>query len=308
MMTSLKKILLLCTLLLNPLHAAKTILFDIHGVLLYENISGAVKKKVMDKLTAAEQEKASRGLRDAKEYKKLCALYDDYKVMADHPPLAYPEDAHLPYETYALFAGHISPDDLYELTKRMLIQGAIDNKFESHMEQIIITAMIETVFEREQLLEAVTPLSEGHALIEYFATNSNHDVAIFSNAPQEWVDVYLTHQPFAHIFDHVATEKVLTSGGLQKLKPEAPAFEAACKALGCAPEEVILIDDTPENVEGARAFGMKAVYFDHNEIERVIEELKELGVCSDESAPRLERLLGTQRSVEPEYEPFFFVS
>ena len=293
MLKFIQKITLLVILLCTPIFG-KTILFDIHGVLLYENISGAVKKKVMHKLTAAQQEKASRGLRDADEYKKYCALCEEYNIVAHLPAFHYPDCCHLPRETYALFAGLITPDDLYERTKKMLAQAAIDEKFKSHMEQLIITAMIETVFEREQLLDAVTPLAEGQSLIEHFATESEHDVAVFSNAPQEWVDVYLAHEPFKNVFDHVEKNNVLTSGGLQKLKPDAPAFEAACEALGCAPEDVILIDDTLGNVEGARAFGMEAVYFDHTEIERVVDELKELGVCNDENAPRLHRLMRTQ--------------
>lgn len=304
---ALKKITLAALLLITPL-SAKTILFDIHGVLLFENISHAVQKKVVAKLTTEQAQKAARGLRDAKEYKKLCALYDEYKVMADFATLDYPESHPLPYETYALFAGHIAPDDLYERTKKMLVQAAIDGKFESQMEELIINAMVETVFERDELLNAVTPLAEGQALIEHFSTKSEHDVAIFSNAPQEWVDVYLTHEPFNDVFAHVTDDTILTSGGLQKLKPDAPAFEAACEALGCAPEDVVLIDDTLENVEGARAFGMQAVYFDYLEIERVVDELKELGVCDDESAPALRNQLRTHRSVGAHDKPFFFVS
>ena len=307
MFKTIHKIALLTTLFCTPL-SAKTILFDIHGVLLFENISLAVKQKVVAALTAAQQEKVSRGLRDSKHYKKLCALYDEYKVMADYPPLAYPENSHLPYETYALFAGHISPDDLYERTQKMLAQAAVDEKFESQMEQLTINAMIETVFKREQLINAVTPLCEGQALVEHFATSTEHDVAIFSNAPEEWVRLYLTHEPFADVFSHVPEENVLTSGGLQKLKPEATAFETVCETLGCDPAEVILVDDTLENVEGARAFGMDAVHFDYLEIERVVDELIELGACDEASAPRLRNRLRTSRSVGKHEKPFFFVS
>ncbi|MFC5847907.1 HAD family hydrolase [Deinococcus petrolearius] len=45
-------------------------------------------------------------------------------------------------------------------------------------------------------------------------------------------------------------------------KPEARAFLLAAGALGVAPGEVLFIDDRAENVEGARAVGMRAELID----------------------------------------------
>jgi putative hydrolase of the HAD superfamily len=45
-------------------------------------------------------------------------------------------------------------------------------------------------------------------------------------------------------------------------KPEAQAFLLAADALGVAPGEVLFIDDKAENVEGARAVGMRAELID----------------------------------------------
>ncbi len=46
------------------------------------------------------------------------------------------------------------------------------------------------------------------------------------------------------------------------LKPDPRAFERACSTVGCAPENVLFVDDQPRNVEGAEAFGMQAMWFD----------------------------------------------
>jgi FMN phosphatase YigB (HAD superfamily) len=42
-------------------------------------------------------------------------------------------------------------------------------------------------------------------------------------------------------------------------KPDRAFFEGALEALGCAGPEVFFIDDTPANVEAARALGIEAV-------------------------------------------------
>lgn len=45
-------------------------------------------------------------------------------------------------------------------------------------------------------------------------------------------------------------------------KPEAQAFRLAADALGLPPAEILFIDDLPENVEAARAVGMRAEQID----------------------------------------------
>lgn len=54
-------------------------------------------------------------------------------------------------------------------------------------------------------------------------------------------------------------ERVFTSCGLGLRKPEPAAFEAVSRAIGVPLARILFFDDTPENVEGARAVGMRAV-------------------------------------------------
>lgn len=53
--------------------------------------------------------------------------------------------------------------------------------------------------------------------------------------------------------------RVFVSCELGARKPEAEAFERVTSAMGIDPGAVRFFDDTRENVEGARAFGMTAV-------------------------------------------------
>lgn len=45
------------------------------------------------------------------------------------------------------------------------------------------------------------------------------------------------------------------------MKPDPRIYHAACDRLGCAAEDVVLLDDLPANIDGARAVGMHAVLF-----------------------------------------------
>jgi glucose-1-phosphatase len=44
-----------------------------------------------------------------------------------------------------------------------------------------------------------------------------------------------------------------------RIKPDADAFEHVVASLGCAPDEVLFLDDNMINVDAARSFGMHAV-------------------------------------------------
>ncbi len=56
-------------------------------------------------------------------------------------------------------------------------------------------------------------------------------------------------------------DQVTFSYELGVLKPEREIYEYALRGLGVAPAEALFLDDRPENVEGARAIGLRADLF-----------------------------------------------
>ena len=62
---------------------------------------------------------------------------------------------------------------------------------------------------------------------------------------------------FAHAF--APFEDVYISCTLGARKPEGEAFARVARAMKVAEREILFFDDTPENVEGARAAGLQAV-------------------------------------------------
>ena len=98
---------------------------------------------------------------------------------------------------------------------------------------------------------------------------------LLSNAPgflDDWVrGPGQRRHPFLGCF-----RDFVVSGRVGHLKPAAAIYDLVCQAGGFAPGEAVFIDDSLPNVEGARAFGMKAIH--HVSADRTIESLRTLGL------------------------------
>jgi putative hydrolase of the HAD superfamily len=46
------------------------------------------------------------------------------------------------------------------------------------------------------------------------------------------------------------------------LKPAPGAYAHACEVLGASPQDVLFVDDQPNNIAGAEAYGLRVVWFD----------------------------------------------
>jgi putative hydrolase of the HAD superfamily len=57
-----------------------------------------------------------------------------------------------------------------------------------------------------------------------------------------------------------AFDGIFASHQLGRRKPEAAAFEVVVDAIGVHPASIVFFDDVAENVEGARAAGLRAVH------------------------------------------------
>lgn len=70
-------------------------------------------------------------------------------------------------------------------------------------------------------------------------------------------------EQWLHTMPILAGGEHLVDGSLTGyLKPDARAYGLGTDKLGLPPEQVVFVDDQPANIQGARAFGLRAVWFD----------------------------------------------
>lgn len=77
-------------------------------------------------------------------------------------------------------------------------------------------------------------------------------LALLSNAPRSHAQVF-RRQPWAAHFRHM-----LFSGEIRRAKPDADVWGPLLGTLGTQPSELLFFDDRQENVDSARAAGIRA--------------------------------------------------
>ena len=92
-------------------------------------------------------------------------------------------------------------------------------------------------------------------------------VAILSDQTN-WLDDLNQRTPFYQYFDHV-----FNSFYLKKTKRDPSLFRDICAKLGLKPEEVLLVDDSLDNIKRAESEGLRTISFKGlSEFEKEIEK------------------------------------
>jgi putative hydrolase of the HAD superfamily len=76
-------------------------------------------------------------------------------------------------------------------------------------------------------------------------------------------DAWIAHMTILELMD------TIVDGSVEHvLKPDPRIFDLVVERLGVDPADCLFVDDQPGNVEGARAVGMTALWFDVTDPER----------------------------------------
>jgi putative hydrolase of the HAD superfamily len=71
---------------------------------------------------------------------------------------------------------------------------------------------------------------------------------------------------FTQVFGlDAVVDKIIISAEEGIAKPDPRIFRIAAERLGVRPQEAVFVDDRPENVQGARAVGMRGIQFETRE-------------------------------------------
>lgn len=127
-----------------------------------------------------------------------------------------------------------------------------------------IVAVMEAVPQELQLIEGTA------ALIQDLKA-AGHTLHFLSNMPEPYADHLEQHHPLKDWF-----ASGIFSGRVKQSKPYTPIFELAVEQFGAQPQDLIFLDDHPENIKAATALGWQAVLFTTPEAARV--SLQERGL------------------------------
>jgi len=133
-------------------------------------------------------------------------------------------------------SGKISDDDYFARLRRLLGVELSDAQLLEGWNAIFVGA-----------IPGIAPLLARAArhLPLYALSNTNPPhVAYFSSA-------------YADLLGHF--REMYLSSTIGHLKPDAAAYDHVVRAIGAPAERIVFFDDLAENVESARAFGLKAV-------------------------------------------------
>jgi len=75
-------------------------------------------------------------------------------------------------------------------------------------------------------------------------------------------------------------DEIILSHEIHMTKPAEKVFHYAIQKAGCNPEEIVLIDDSINNIRSARNLGIIGIKFTNKE--ELIEELKDLQILKEE--------------------------
>ncbi len=115
------------------------------------------------------------------------------------------------------------------------------------------------------------PFPETYELIKK-VKEAGYNIYLLSNATPRFFDRYLEIPAFEYF------DGFFISALYKMLKPNREIYEAFCNKFSLKPEECFFIDDLPQNIEGAKKYGMDGFVFKAPDTKPLIEALKNAGV------------------------------
>jgi FMN phosphatase YigB (HAD superfamily) len=128
----------------------------------------------------------------------------------------------------------------------------------------LVAAATEIFWPNWQIIPLVTALSR-----------AGWPLGILSNTcSAHWEYVTRNYRFLGHFFG-----PVILSYEVNAMKPAEAIYSAAARLAEAVPERIFFVDDRPENVSGAQAFGFQAILYES--ASQTAAELRRLGVACD---------------------------
>lgn len=100
--------------------------------------------------------------------------------------------------------------------------------------------------------------------------SENYGVGLLTNI----MPGLLTRLRQAKVVPDLDYDVVIDSSQCGLIKPDPAIFELACTQAGYTPQQILLVDDTRENVATAETLGWHVLWFDYAQPEESVEQIK----------------------------------
>jgi putative hydrolase of the HAD superfamily len=121
----------------------------------------------------------------------------------------------------------------------------------------------------EYYLEAIEPIEEMHDVVRW--ASENYQVGLLTNIMPGFVEVMRKQG----ILPNVPYDVIIDSSKVGAIKPEAKIYEVAAQKAGCAPSEILLVDDARTNLMAAEKQGWHVLWFDDYRPDESIKRIKD---------------------------------
>ncbi len=105
-------------------------------------------------------------------------------------------------------------------------------------------------------LEAIDPIPEMQKLLKW--ANDNYQIGLISNIMPGTIDALKAKK----LIPNLPYAAVIDSSQVGAIKPEAKIYEVARQQAKCEPHEILLVDDSRNNIMAAERLGWHVLWFD----------------------------------------------
>lgn len=163
---------------------------------------------------------------------------------------------------------------------------AKEGYFKNTLERKLVAATMETIFTPRLYAHYMHPIKKGIALLKLCAEKMDkngkpaNQMMILSNWDCESFPILQRKKTSQKVFKYFKDENIFISGqfnSVEGLKPCQWVFNYLMDYKKLKAEDFILIDNAPENVDGARECGMQAIHIKKHDYAAAEAELRKLG-------------------------------
>lgn len=185
------------------------------------------------------------------------------RVLFDLGNVLYPIDLSLTYQAFAQLSSSYSAQEIQSITEQEGLwlpyeQGLEeDAEFRQRLRHRLDLQGSDADFDQafNALLLGFHP--QASALLEGIRPHFS-GLYLLSNTSHIHSKVFGKKLGQAHPFDHL--EDLYLSFEIKEIKPQAAVYQYVCAAMQVAPEEVLFFDDNAQNIAGAQAQGLQAIF------------------------------------------------